>query len=290
MATVLYSRTRLATYLPGLNALVQRIASTMDSSRVGSYGSGYPNVPKLASLNEALTLQNDETMGPFDDKDQLYFMPGNIGLESHLQFSDQRTRNMTAPELRITSSASERCMPGLLRNEIFDVPVTNHSTNTENQDFANSCVECVIQSCPEKLKKDLQNLFPEAPNSDVTVITVSHKTKNDMTAWSSAVEEERAHLLDKFVEGAKKICFILQKEGFWADFIDPSSGLAFFGPYTNNTLFETDDRYRLLGFQIEDLGCCRVIRHPLWGTHAFVGIIFNNAPPNSLIMKNFQGF
>lgn len=63
----------------------------------------------------------------------------------------------------------------------------------------------------------------------------------------------------------------------------------FFGSYTNNTLFETDDRYRHLGFQIEDLGCCRVIRHSLWGTHVFVGTIFTNAPINSLVMKKLQG-
>ncbi|KAF0026086.1 hypothetical protein F2P81_020823 [Scophthalmus maximus] len=47
---------------------------------------------------------------------------------------------------------------------------------------------------------------------------------------------------DFFVDGAQDICYALKREGFWADFIDPSSGLAFFGSYTNNTLFETDDR------------------------------------------------
>lgn len=30
----------------------------------------------------------------------------------------------------------------------------------------------------------------------------------------------------QFVDGAKEICFALQSNGFWADFIDPSSGLA----------------------------------------------------------------
>lgn len=63
----------------------------------------------------------------------------------------------------------------------------------------------------------------------------------------------------------------------------------FFGPYTNNTLFETDERYRHLGFQIEDLGCCRVIGHRLWGTHVFVGTIVTEAPPTSSVMKRLQG-
>ncbi|XP_061648357.1 metabolism of cobalamin associated Db isoform X4 [Phyllopteryx taeniolatus] len=282
---VLYSRTRLATYLPGLNALVQHIASTMGFATSGSDGS----VAMATSINGPLTLRHDENKEPFGVKDQLYFMPGNMGFECHLQGSERKTRliKKMVPDLLPTPSSPEKCMSGLLIKEFFDDPTTNHNTNKE---MNIESVECLIQSCPEKLKQDLKYLFPEAPSCHVTVVTVTQKTKNDMTAWCSAVEEERDHMLDKFVDGAKEICLILQREGFWADFIDPSSGLAFFGPFTNNTLFETDDRYRLLGFQIEDLGCCKVIRHPLWGAHAFVGIIFTNAPPGSLVMENFQGF
>lgn len=63
----------------------------------------------------------------------------------------------------------------------------------------------------------------------------------------------------------------------------------FFGPYTNNTLLETDERYRHLGFSVDDLGCCKVIHHSLWGTHVFVGSIFTNAAADSHIMQKLSG-
>lgn len=104
-------------------------------------------------------------------------------------------------------------------------------------------------------------------------------------------------------------------EGYWADFIDPSSGRAvrigererctvfytvpliilsvtlpqFYGPYSPHTLFETNDKFRYLGFDILDLGCCRSIAHGTWGSYVFVGTIFTsapvNAPPLELILK-----
>ncbi len=45
----------------------------------------------------------------------------------------------------------------------------------------------------------------------------------------------------------------MTSEGFWADFIDPSSGTPFYGKHSATTMFETDEKYRLLGYRVEDL-------------------------------------
>lgn len=40
-------------------------------------------------------------------------------------------------------------------------------------------------------------MFPDAPPSALTVVTVTQRTVNDMTAWSPEVEQEREVLLSK---------------------------------------------------------------------------------------------
>ncbi|KAM7406815.1 hypothetical protein PAMA_002841 [Pampus argenteus] len=295
VSQVLCSRTKLVSYLPGLHVLVGRVSGARAFSAAGSSGSDEPHVIVTPSDIGLRTVWPDESMGPFGPQDQRFQLPGNIGFDCHLEgLAEQKNQaQKMVPDVLSTPSSSERHEFILAQfiTEFFekDDPALPQNVSRAEQYFNTSSVECAIQTCPELLKKDFQSMFPEAPSSGMMVVTVTQKTQNNMTAWCAEVDQERELMLDKFVDGAKEICYALQREGFWADFIDPSSGLAFFGSYTNNTLFETDDRYRHLGFQIEDLGCCRVIQHSLWGTHIFVGTIFTNAPPSSLIMKKLQG-
>ena len=120
---------------------------------------------------------------------------------------------------------------------------------------------------------DFAKLFPnrDVTSGQLTVVTLAQKTVNDMSGWSEAVEFEREELIACFIDAAKEVCSQLNQTGYWADFVDPTSGRPYLGQYTNDTMFETDERYRHLGFSIEDLGCCKVISHRQWGTHTFVG-------------------
>ncbi|ESO12981.1 hypothetical protein HELRODRAFT_63279, partial [Helobdella robusta] len=127
---------------------------------------------------------------------------------------------------------------------------------------------------------DFQELFVDRDlsNGPLSIVTLSQNTVNDMSAWSPSVEEEREEILVKFIEGATEICNALKSAGYWADFIEPESGRPYFGAYTGSTLFETDHRYKKLGFNINDLGCCKVIVHSVWGAYVYVGSLFTNAP------------
>jgi hypothetical protein len=151
-------------------------------------------------------------------------------------------------------------------------------------------IELKAVECPRLLKKELKYLFVDMDLNDknITVLNLTQKTDSDMCAWSPDMEVERMKLTASFIDSATAICQALKEFDYWADFIDPSSGRPYLGKFTNACLFETDDRYRQLGFQIEDLGCCKVIKHMIWGTHAFVGTIFTDAPLDCEFIKSIM--
>ncbi|XP_053554270.1 cobalamin trafficking protein CblD isoform X2 [Bombina bombina] len=292
MANALCSRARLVTYLPGFCSLIRRVRSTRAFSTAGSSGSDEPYVASTPPDIFPRTVWPDETMGPFGPQDQRFQLPGNVGFDAHVNGMDLQKKiqvHKNLPDLLTEPASSERheFVMAQFVNEFQgnEASLSKPELNNMETYFENAKVECAIQTCPDLLRKDFASMFPEISSSHLMVLTVTQRSVNDMTAWSPEVEGEREMLLEKFINGAKEICYALRTEGYWADFIDPSSGLAYFGPYTNNTLFETDERYRHLGFRVEDLGCCKVIRHNVWGTHVVVGSIFTNAPSDSPIIR-----
>ena len=148
-------------------------------------------------------------------------------------------------------------------------------------------LNCELHEAPSLLKREVSSLFPDRDviNKHLSVITLSQGTTNDMSGWSNDVEKEREGMIEQFVSAAKELCGRLKSDGYWSDFIDPSSGKPYYGQYTNTTMFETDEKYRLLGFRIEDLGCCKVISHREFGRNVFVGTIFTDAHPSSGVVQ-----
>lgn len=144
--------------------------------------------------------------------------------------------------------------------------------------------------CPLSLVKDFQNYFrtQSIGDSPLTVITLSFRTDNDMATWSSKVETEREALLEKFVDTAKSLCAVLEMEGFWADYIDPTSGQPAKSTINHAAFYETDERFRNLGFEIVDYGCCKVISHHKWGTKTYVGCLLTTAKVDGKFVKEIM--
>lgn len=232
----------------------------------------------------------DEKMGPLNVPDLRFALPGNIGttknseqpktdteLKTDILPEDNQQRHLTVISQLIAES-------DYLDPE--DRPSTEMADRMLQKYFESARVELTIQDCPNMIFKDFASLFPDLPTLEkLTVVTIAQRTKSDMSGWSEEVEVERDQLLGDFIATATEICHLLKAYQYWCDFIDPSSGQPHFGPYTNTTFYETDERYRHLGFSIEDLGCCKVIYHKKWGSKVFVGSIFTTAPKDHSVMQ-----
>ena len=80
----------------------------------------------------------------------------------------------------------------------------------------------------------------------------------------------------------------LRRLGFWADLVDPGTGRPLLGDpgpaaADEDRLIETDERLGRLGFEIDDLGCCKVIRHAVWGSHVFIGQCLVGMPERPIV-------
>lgn len=238
------------------------------------------------------TVWPDENMGPFGPQDQRFQLPGNVGFDCHLEgVEDQKKTpvHRTVPDVLTAPSSSERQQFILAQfvNEFHSKlgPISTR-VNKAEQYFNQTGTDCSVSSCPELLKKDLELLFPAAPAAPITVVTV---TQRGGRCEEEPAEQDREQLLHRFVNGAKEMCFSLWTAGYWADFIDPTTGAAFFASTSSQTSLRTEEELRDLGFHIEASGSCTVIRHILGGTPLFVGAVFTNAPTHSAAVARLQG-
>ncbi|XP_012705992.2 metabolism of cobalamin associated Da [Fundulus heteroclitus] len=238
------------------------------------------------------TVWPDESMGPFGPQDQRFQLPGNVGFDCHLEGMGNQKKgpvHRTVPDVLTTPSGAERHQFILAQfvNEFHGKlgPLSTRVHKAE-QYFNQTDTDCSVSSCPELLKKELELLFPSAPTASITVVTVTQRAG---LREDGAAEPDRDQLLHKFVSGAKEMCFALWTAGYWADFIDPTTGEAFFASPSSMIALRPEEQLQHLGFHIEVSGSCTVIRHVLRGTPLFVGTVFTNAPPNSAAVTRLQG-
>lgn len=163
-------------------------------------------------------------------KDTRFRLPGNVGifvndtwlkkLEKMNQAQHQPKQQLQQAPLRSTALTNEE----LLKNLDDEKPMPNADMFLTDD---RTILQCEAFECPILLVKDFQELFPSNTANlmnGLTVLTITQKTQHDMAAWSSEVITERDELMEKFLFTADRMCSYLKSQGFWADFIDPSSG------------------------------------------------------------------
>lgn len=232
------------------------------------------------------------------NSNRIFPLPGNIGIlvELKQETIPKKILNLENSKQNIIAENLDHLLYNPLPEELqYDklriVPSGLELTNMDNKDVPKEAIKPVFElkayNCPKSLMNDFQNYFrlKSISDSPISVITVSFKTMNDMSLWNQQVDTEREILTEQFVKKAQEICQLFESEGFWADYIDPSSGSLNKSPFTDTTFYETDERYRHLGFEIIDNGCCKVISHHEWGTKSYVGCIVTNATTNGKFLQ-----
>lgn len=220
-----------------------------------SDNSSYKTVKSRSSIQENSNLvwrdPNFELLATHDGSFPL-FLPGHIGLAWY----DTQTTIKTHHEL-IMEQIDEK----------------SDRVSTGN-------IICRVQSCPTVLRKSVCDLFPNRglDNAELSVITITLKPDFKLMRKNSEIETERMAQL--FLIAAKNVCDKLRSAGYWADFINPFSGLPYLSPSSNNgkELYETDERFRCLDFQIFEIKDCKVISNDDTAKKRFIGSLFTTAP------------
>ncbi|KAK4883681.1 hypothetical protein RN001_007000 [Aquatica leii] len=196
-------------------------------------------------------------------------------------------------ELLASPSGFPFFLPGNISPAWYDKKTTVQTDNTlvmkqiDEVDVSNGNMICKVQQCPSVLRQTVCDLFPnnnlEACELSVVTITL----KPDMKLLRYNKESETEKLAQTFVLTANNICDRLKKAGYWADFINPFSGRPYSFPHSITALYQTDEKFRCLDFQIFDINECKVISSiSNKSRNQFVGSLFTNAPSNKYRLNN----
>ena len=85
------------------------------------------------------------------------------------------------------------------------------------------------------------------------------------------------------MEFANDFCDQLLRMGYWADFIDPCSGLPMITTDCNKVYSEVDGMECLLNYKSYNAGFCKILTHPKWGSSVYPATIFVHAPKEPII-------
>lgn len=216
-----------------------------------------------------------------------FYLPGSVGPA----WLDATTTAQTKTQF------VELCDGEKLINSLKDK--NEYRTKVGDWKTIRPMLDCVAQECPILLRKSIEELFSgclDVTSSHLTIITISQRANPKSMRWHKEAETEKlakyvsymSHddierrvnkvqkyqgrrkvtqvcylfffiLFYQFVLAASDICTKLKMVGYWADFINPFSGQPYLSPRKDGSLYETDERFRCLGFKVEQRNNCRII-------------------------------
>jgi hypothetical protein len=174
----------------------------------------------------------------------------------------------------------------------MDTAIENNNNNNNNnnksitnfkisRDRVESEFEYSLHLCPRKHRNELRQQFPKLSLEEIEkmiIVPTQQKTKVDIIKNGEEVDEEKDYCLERFLDFARIASDYLIKRGFWADYIDPCSGLTMIDRESQQVYGEVDALVTLLNYECTNVGCCKIVLHPRWGSSVYPASIFASAP------------
>ena len=100
--------------------------------------------------------------------------------------------------------------------------------------------ELSVHDSPKAQQREIKHVFPSIDLQSLLIIPTLQKSAYDLVKFGGEVDDEKDRLLEQFFEFARPFCGELSSSGYWADFIDPCSGLPMLTPDCNKVFNEVD--------------------------------------------------
>jgi hypothetical protein len=146
-------------------------------------------------------------------------------------------------------------------------------------------LEVAVLHVPRGLRAEVAHVLPGVALDDappLLLVPTAQRAALELVAWGDAAAAEKDRLLERFSRWAAAVCGALEARGFWADYVDPCSGLPVRTPRANAVYAEVDAFEALLKWRTSSAGGCRVLLHPQWGAAVYPASLFAKAPPQAL--------
>jgi hypothetical protein len=176
-----------------------------------------------------------------------------------------------------------------------DASHDDEDDDTAQKSAAPPVLEVSVHTLPKNLQREFKHVFPEEnlefhnnnyrnePDCEYLAIPTNQRALMDLVVVGDAVELEKDRLLNVFMTFARGLCDSIRAAGYWADFIDPCSGLPMLTLNCNKVYSEVDGMEVCLNYKSYNAGFCKVLVHPKFGSAVYPATIFARAPRQFII-------
>ena len=194
-----------------------------------------------------------------------------------LELSPDSDGPTTSPSF---SSASSTYTPRVSRTCVYP-PTIIRIRDPDSSTAPSSLLQFSLHTVPLTLTRELHTILPTLPPTTPTqpllLLPTFQYSPYPLTTFTPQTEAAKNALLESFTGFAKQLCLHLTSRGYFADYIDPCTGLPSLTRSGGVVYSEVDGASALLRYRVEQAGCCSIVLHPRWGSACYPASCVTNA-------------